>query len=207
MVFLCVLTCFPISLLCIVSPLPAYEWAGAKIDHASLPFASLLQLHSRRTLPRERKASMLVIVTSLCIGLVAIAGNAALAPVTLAQMVAYTAVILFVLLALHYRIALVKMFLWTIAQEWTLWNRSSRIRKNAKSKDGLNRSSAWRKSIMEWIRKNRSDVVVYFTKTDEISTLVRVLSYIHEVRSTSLHETTRRALLMNVSSFCFDSPF
>ncbi|PWN41241.1 hypothetical protein IE81DRAFT_324733 [Ceraceosorus guamensis] len=169
MVFLCVLTCFPISLLCI--------------------------LHSRRTLPRERKASMLVIVTSLCIGLVAIAGNAALAPVTLAQMVAYTAVILFVLLALHYRIALVKMFLWTIAQEWTLWNRSSRIRKNAKSKDGLNRSSAWRKSIMEWIRKNRSDVVVYFTKTDEISTLVRVLSYIHE------HEPAcSRVILVH----CFD---
>ncbi|CEH12175.1 hypothetical protein CBOM_00177 [Ceraceosorus bombacis] len=169
MVFLCVLTCFPISLLCI--------------------------LHSRRTLPRERKASLLVILTSLSIGLVAIAGNAALAPITLAQMVAYTAVILFVLLALHHRIALVKMFLWTIDQEWTLWNRNSRMRKNAKSKDGLDRSSAWRKSIIAWIRKNRSDVVVYFTKTDEISTLVRVLSYIHE------HEPAcSRVILVH----CFD---
>ncbi|KAN0066600.1 hypothetical protein ACQY0O_000694 [Thecaphora frezii] len=114
----------------------------------------------RPTLPRQPVASVLVVVVSILVGIVSMAGNFALSPVMAWQTLVYFGVLAVVLVVLAKRVGLAKGALWIVNQTH------------------LPQTSLVRKRIIRWIRAQRRRPVIYFTATDDISVLVNALYYI-----------------------------
>lgn len=91
--FLCVMTCFGVSL--------------------------LLLKYSRPSLPRSPRSGLFIVVSAIGMGVAALGGNIAISPTILAQFFAYFAAILSVLLVLANKVPLARLLLWLIDQ--TSW--------------------------------------------------------------------------------------
>lgn len=171
------MTLFPVSLLLIVS------------SHSLSLHALILtpnarpQLHSRPSLPRDSRTPVLVIMLALVIGIIASAGNIALSPTALFATAIGVSAILLAGLILANKVRIVRLALWAVEQRWLPGPVSSSLRwtLGAKHVGGL------RKAVIRWIRRSRREPVIYLCKTDEISMLVRVLSYISRMEGACSH--------------------
>ncbi|PWZ03009.1 hypothetical protein BCV70DRAFT_197245 [Testicularia cyperi] len=143
--FLCVMTLFGISL-------------------------SLLKF-SRPSLPRSPVVGMGMVLTSMSIGITAMAGNFALSPVIIVQTLVYFLVLAGLLLVLAHRVDIARVMVWLV--EHHRQTLSWRLLTGAE------------KRIIRWIRGERRSPVIYFTKTDDISVLVNALAYIQRNEPTS----------------------
>jgi hypothetical protein len=118
------------------------------------------------------------VLLAFCVGVIAIAGNAAIAPAVLGQTAIYAGVILIVLLALADKVRLVRLLLWA-AQQRILPTPPGFVK--AQVRWITPRTNAIRKAVIRWIRRSRREPVVFFTATDDISALVRALTYVQQV--------------------------
>ena len=144
--------------------------------------ALLLIKHNRPTLARQPRNSLFMTLFALSIGLVAIAGNIALGPQALLFYCVYAGVLLAALWTASNKVNLAKLLYWTLDQ-----NRNDWLARKVHVKAG--------KRLIQWIRQQRKHPVVYLTKTDELSVLIDVLSYVRK------NEHTSRVILVH----CYDA--
>ena len=126
---------------------------------------------TRPTLPRSPISGLLMVLSGVAVGLIAMAGNFALAPIIIEQTLIYFVVLAAVLLLLGKRVEIAKVVLW-------LCNQSSWIQR-------FRPTAGMSKHIIRWVRRERAAPVVFFTKTDDISVLVNALYYIKHNEQTS----------------------
>ncbi len=131
----------------------------------------VLLKYARPSLPRSPTTSLGMALVGIAIGIVAMAGNFALAPVIIGPTLAYFGVLAVVLVALTQRVNLARILVWLVEQQ-----RSSKL---------VRLSPRLEKRLIGWIRSERRHPVIYFTKSDDISVLVNALYYIQRNEPTS----------------------
>ena len=131
----------------------------------------VLLKYARPSLPRSAPTSLAIVLLGICIGIVAMAGNFALSPIIIVQTLVYFVVIAAVLVFLALRVDLARIFVWLVEQQ-----RSSAFGRLPVSLE---------KQLISWIRHERKHSVIYFTKSDDISTLANALYYIQSNEPTS----------------------
>jgi len=138
---------------------------------------------NRDRLPRERSASLGVILLTLALSIVLIAGNIALQPISIGLFAAYVVVVFAVLKLADAKASVLQVVLWLLDQTPWLHQRSI--------------AGRWPTRIIDAIRRLRRQPVALFVKTDEvrrhsqaslspqIHTLNKLVSYVRTCESTS----------------------
>ena len=109
---------------------------------------------NRDRLPRERSASLGVILLTLALSIVLIAGNIALQPISIGLFAAYVVVVFAVLKLADAKASVLQVVLWLLDQTPWLHQRSI--------------AGRWPTRIIDAIRRLKRQPVVLFVKTDEV---------------------------------------
>lgn len=131
----------------------------------------LLLKYARSSLPRSPIANLSTVLLGVGIGFTAMAGNFALSPVIIVQTLVYFVVLAVVLLSLARRVDLARILVWLVEHQ-----RSSPLGRLPLRLE---------KQLIGWIREERNHPVIYFAKSDDISTLTNALYYIQRNEPTS----------------------
>ncbi|KAJ6545327.1 amino acid permease-domain-containing protein [Mycena capillaripes] len=135
------------------------------------PLALLLLRFNRGRIPRERRASLSLIIFALALTPVVFAGNVVIDPATAGYFAAYLAGVLAVFGATQHQVQLLRAVYWTYDQY-----------------PGLHRlagSKNWGTGMVALMARLKRQPVCILVKTDEINHLLHMLLYVRENEETS----------------------
>ncbi|KAK1216606.1 hypothetical protein PQX77_020726 [Marasmius sp. AFHP31] len=154
--------------LAIVSKMFSLTWLAAM---SLFPVSLLLLKFNRGRLPRDSYASLTLVLTTLLIILVIVAGNIYIDPITAGYFAAYFSVVFILFSATQRKVGLLRWLYWTYDQYPALHKWSF--------------SQSWGERLIDAFKRSKRRPVCILVKSDEINRLIRMILYVLRNEETS----------------------